>query len=76
VPSYPRFDLVLERGDGSYVWDVDGSVISILLRNCGLLVRHAHPEMTNALAEQSRKLIHVRIYIIMSSRAAWKRIVI
>ena len=24
VPSYSRFDLVLERGEGSYVWDVDG----------------------------------------------------
>ena len=24
VPSYTRFDLVLERGEGSYVWDVDG----------------------------------------------------
>ena len=24
VASYARFDLVLERGEGSYVWDIDG----------------------------------------------------
>jgi len=24
VPSYARFDLVLDRGEGSYVWEVDG----------------------------------------------------
>ena len=60
VPSYSRFDLVLERGEGSYVWDVDlrryldlGGGIAV----CSL--GHAHPEITEALTEQSRKLIHV-----------------
>ncbi|HYK23145.1 MAG TPA: aminotransferase class III-fold pyridoxal phosphate-dependent enzyme, partial [Candidatus Acidoferrum sp.] len=60
VPSYARFDLVLERGEGSYVWDVDGKRYLDLgggIAVCAL--GHAHPEMTKALAEQSRKLIHV-----------------
>ncbi len=60
VPSYARFDLVLERGEGSYVWDVDGKRYLDLgggIAVCAL--GHAHPEMTKALAEQSRKLIHI-----------------
>src|SRR6184192_852710 len=59
VPSYARFDLVLECGQGSYVWDVDGKHYLDLgggIAVCAL--GHAHPEMTKTLAEQSRKLIH------------------
>jgi acetylornithine aminotransferase/acetylornithine/N-succinyldiaminopimelate aminotransferase len=60
VPSYTRFDLVLERGEGSYVWDVDGKRYLDLAAGIAVCsLGHAHPEMTNALAEQSRKLIHV-----------------
>jgi acetylornithine/N-succinyldiaminopimelate aminotransferase len=60
VPSYARFDLVLERGEGSYVWDIDGGRYLDLgggIAVCSL--GHAHPEITKALTEQSRKLIHV-----------------
>lgn len=60
VPSYARFDLVLERGEGRYVWDVNGQRYLDLgggIAVCAL--GHTHPEMTKALAEQSRKLIHV-----------------
>ena len=60
VPSYARFDLALERGDGSYVWDVDGRRYLDLgggIAVCSL--GHAHPEIRAALAEQSTRLIHV-----------------
>jgi acetylornithine/N-succinyldiaminopimelate aminotransferase len=60
VPSYARFDLVLERGEGSYVWDVDGKRYLDLAGGIAVCsLGHAHPEMTKALAEQSQKLIHV-----------------
>jgi predicted acetylornithine/succinylornithine family transaminase len=60
VPSYSRFDLVLERGEGSYVWDVDGKRYLDLAGGIAVCsLGHAHPEMTKALTEQSRKLIHV-----------------
>jgi predicted acetylornithine/succinylornithine family transaminase len=60
VPSYSRFDLVLERGEGSYVWDVDGKRYLDLAGGIAVCsLGHAHPEITRALAEQSRKLIHV-----------------
>src|SRR5258708_31862899 len=60
VPSYSRFDLVLERGEGSYVWDVGGKRYLDLAAGIAVCsLGHAHPEMTKALTEQSQKLIHV-----------------
>ncbi len=60
VPSYGRFDLVLSHGSGSYVFDVAGK--RYLDLGSGIAVcclGHAHPAITEALVEQSRKLIHV-----------------
>src|SRR5205823_5150445 len=60
LPSYSRFDLVLDRGEGSYVWDVDGKRYLDLAGGIAVCsLGHAHPEITKALTEQSRKLIHV-----------------
>ncbi len=60
IPSYGRFDLVLSHGAGSYVFDVAGK--RYLDLGGGIAVcclGHAHPAITDALVEQSRKLIHV-----------------
>jgi acetylornithine/succinyldiaminopimelate/putrescine aminotransferase/REP element-mobilizing transposase RayT len=60
VPSYARFELVLDRGEGSYVWDVNGR--RYLDLGGGIAVSslgHGHPEITKALTEQSRKLVHI-----------------
>ena len=60
VPSYARFDLALDRGEGSYVWDVDGRRYLDLAGGIAVCsLGHAHPEITAALTEQSSKLIHV-----------------
>ena len=60
VPSYGRFELVLSHGEGSFLFDVTGK--RYLDLGSGIAVcclGHAHPAITAALAEQSRKLIHV-----------------
>ncbi len=60
VPSYGRFELVLSHGAGSYVFDVAGK--RYLDLGSGIAVcclGHAHPGITEALVEQSKKLIHV-----------------
>ena len=60
IPSYARFDLVLERGEGNYVLDIDGKRYLDLAAGIAVCsLGHAHPEITKALTEQSRKLIHV-----------------
>ena len=60
VPSYGRFDLAFKRGQGSYLWDVRGKRYLDLgggIAVCAL--GHANPEITEALIEQSRELVHV-----------------
>jgi len=60
VPSYGRFELAFSHGAGSYLFDVAGK--RYLDLGAGIAVcclGHAHPAITEALVEQSRKLIHV-----------------
>lgn len=60
VPSYGRFELAFTRGAGSEVWDVHGK--RYLDLGGGIAVNclgHAHPQITDALVEQSKRLIHV-----------------
>jgi acetylornithine/N-succinyldiaminopimelate aminotransferase len=60
IPTYARFDLALDHGEGSYVYDVAGKRYLDLgggIAVCAL--GHANPEITEALLEQSRKLLHV-----------------
>src|SRR5260221_2814108 len=59
VPSYGRFEIVLSHGAGSCVYDVTGK--RYLDLGGGIAVSalgHAHPAITEALVEQSRKLVH------------------
>lgn len=77
VPSYARFDLVLERGEGSYVWDMEGKRYLDLgggIAVCAL--GHANREITEALIEQSEKLVHVsNLYYTEPQARLAKRIV-
>ncbi|MBI3870764.1 MAG: aspartate aminotransferase family protein [Verrucomicrobia bacterium] len=60
LPTYSRFDLVLNRGQGSWLFDVNGRRYLDLgggIAVCAL--GHAHPAITEALVEQSRRLVHV-----------------
>jgi acetylornithine aminotransferase/acetylornithine/N-succinyldiaminopimelate aminotransferase len=60
IPSYARFELALSHGSGSYLYDVAGR--RYLDLGGGIAVcclGHAHPAVTEALLEQSRKLVHV-----------------
>jgi acetylornithine aminotransferase/acetylornithine/N-succinyldiaminopimelate aminotransferase len=60
IPTYARFDVALDHGEGSYVFDVAGKRYLDLgggIAVCAL--GHANPEISDALLEQSRKLLHV-----------------
>lgn len=63
VPSYGRFDIVISHGSGSYLYDITGK--RYLDMGGGIAVNslgHAHPAITEALVEQSRKVVHVSNY--------------
>ena len=58
--TYKRFPLVLERGEGTKVWDTQGRryidfVSGIAVCNLG----HAHPRITAAVSRQAGQLVHV-----------------
>ena len=60
IPSYARFDIALSHGSGSTVFDVAGK--RYLDFGGGIAVTalgHAHPAITEAMIEQSRKLVHI-----------------
>ncbi len=60
VPSYGRFELAFSHGNGSYLYDVRGKRFLDLgggIAVCAL--GHAHPEVTEALVDQSRRLVHI-----------------
>ena len=59
-PVYPRAPVALVRGQGCRVWDADGKeyldfFASTVVANLG----HAHPRVTQAIAEQASKILHV-----------------
>jgi acetylornithine aminotransferase/acetylornithine/N-succinyldiaminopimelate aminotransferase len=60
VPSYGRFPLAFSHGAGSEIWDIGGR--RYLDFSTGIAVcclGHANAEITQALADQSQKLMHV-----------------
>lgn len=60
VPSYGRFDLVLDHGSGASLWDVNGRRYLDLASGIGACsLGHANPEIAEALYAQAQKLVHV-----------------
>jgi acetylornithine/N-succinyldiaminopimelate aminotransferase len=58
--TYARYPILLIRGEGTRVWDMDGKeyldfVSGLAVCNLG----HCHPKVVKALQDQSEKLIHV-----------------
>ncbi len=59
MPTYNRSQIALERGEGAYVWDVEGR--RYLDFASGIAVSalgHGHPHVVDALCEQARKIWH------------------
>ena len=57
--TYGRLPIVIDRGEGCYVWDLDGKryldlVAGIAVNSLG----HGHPAVVKAIQEQSEKLLH------------------
>ena len=55
--NYHPLPVVLERGEGVYVWDVDGRrYLDFLSAYSAVNQGHCHPRLVNALTEQAKKL--------------------
>jgi len=57
-PMFRRAPVVLERGQGSRVWDADGREYLDLIAGIAVnALGYAHPAMQKALEEQGAKII-------------------
>jgi predicted acetylornithine/succinylornithine family transaminase len=57
--NYSRYPLVLERGEGCYVYDVDGNCYLDFIAGIGVnALGHAHPRIVNVIRDQAGLLIH------------------
>lgn len=55
--NYHPLDVVLDRGEGVWVWDVDGKrYLDCLSAYSALNQGHVHPRILSALEEQARKI--------------------
>lgn len=59
MPVFARYPLVLARGEGPYVYDIDGNrYIDFLAGIAVNVLGHAHPKLVSAIAGQAGALIH------------------
>jgi ornithine--oxo-acid transaminase len=55
--NYRPLEVVLSRGEGPFVWDVEGRrYVDMLSAYSAVSQGHCHPRIVEALAEQARRL--------------------
>ena len=60
LPVYARFPVVMERGEGMYLFDVAGRRYLDLMAGLGVnALGHAHPRLVRTMAEQAATLVHL-----------------
>jgi len=60
IANYRRYPVCLVRGEGSHVWDAEGTRYLDFFPGWGCnLIGHCPPRVAEAVCEQARKLIHV-----------------
>src|SRR5437588_6488264 len=59
LQNYGRHPLVLHRGDGAYMWDVNGRRYLDFIAGIGVnALGQNHPRIVAAITEQAARLIH------------------
>ncbi len=60
LPVYARYPVVMERGEGMYLFDVAGRRYLDLMAGLGVnALGHAHPRLVRTMAEQAATLVHL-----------------
>jgi acetylornithine/N-succinyldiaminopimelate aminotransferase len=60
LQTYSRYPLVLERGKGVFLYDLDGKRYLDFVAGLGVnALGHSHPRIVKTIREQSAKLIHL-----------------
>jgi acetylornithine/N-succinyldiaminopimelate aminotransferase len=60
LQTYNRYPVVLRRGKGVFLWDIEGKKYLDFVSGLGVnALGHAHPRIVKAIREQAAKIIHV-----------------
>src|SRR5215472_8384396 len=60
LPTYSRYPVVLHRGKGVFLFDIEGKKYLDFVAGIGVnALGHAHPRIVKAIRDQAAKLIHV-----------------
>ena len=60
LPVFKRYKIVLERGEGAYLYDINGKrYIDFLAGIAVNVLGHNYPPLVKAITEQAAKVIHV-----------------
>ena len=60
LQTYNRYPVVLARGKGVFLWDIEGKKYLDFVSGIGVnALGHAHPRIVKAIRDQTAKLIHV-----------------
>ncbi len=60
LPVYARYPVVMERGEGVFLFDVDGNRYLDMMAGLGVnALGHAHPRMVAAMVDQASKMVHL-----------------
>jgi len=60
IANYARLPIVMDRGEGCYLWDVEGKrYLDLFAGFGGGILGHAHPALIAATTEQAGRLWHV-----------------
>src|ERR1700722_17724007 len=77
LPNYARADLAFEKGEGAWLWTVDGR--RFLDFGSGIATAslgHAHPHLVKTIAEQAAKGMHTsNLYRIPQAERLAQRLV-
>ena len=60
LPVFKRYRIVLERGEGAYLYDINGKKYIDFLAGIAVnVLGHNYPPLVKAISEQAAKVIHV-----------------
>ena len=60
LPVFNRYKIVLDHGDGAYVYDINGKKYVDFLAGIAVnVLGHAYPPLVDVVSKQAAKLIHV-----------------
>lgn len=65
LQTFRRYPVAIDRGKGAKVWDVEGNEYTDALAGIAVCnLGHCHPEVTDAICNQARELVHISNFFV------------